>query len=122
VGELEAQLSIKKLDDWYRVKIADITSRGGSTYIFLLQVERFSFLQHFGNSMGNVLFTLYPEHPWKLWKFGQVPRGFWENKQNVSEYLDWLSEQYGLANIVNDWSKLPKRLRYSQKILTLNIV
>jgi len=100
MDQIASQMNIKNIDDWYRVKPIDIASRGGT-----------SFLQYFGNSLGAALSSLFPHHQWKLWKFGQVPKGFWEMKQNVFEYLDWMAEQYGLQNVLGDWSKLPKKLR-----------
>ena len=98
MDQLANQLNVKQLNDWYKVKPIDIASRGGA-----------SFLQYHSNSLGLVVSTVFPEHRWHLWKFGTVPKGYWENKENVLAYFDWLVEQHGIQHVLNEWVKLPRR-------------
>jgi hypothetical protein len=34
---------------------------------------------------------LYPQHPWKLWKFVQAPKGFWWDTSNLRQYFEDVS-------------------------------
>src|SRR5689334_5049982 len=47
----------------------------------------------FNNSLFEALKTVYPEYKWLPWKFAQVPRGYWQSKENIKNYLDWLAEE-----------------------------
>jgi len=54
------------------------------------------------NSLSLALFSLYPEHKWKLWRFGRVPRGFWQKSQHRTEFFDGLAIELGLKTW-EDW-------------------
>jgi ATP-binding cassette subfamily F protein 3 len=38
------------------------------------------------------LLHLYPQHPWQVWKFSQVPKGFWDSDENIRKLKERLSE------------------------------
>lgn len=40
-----------------------------------------------------------------MWRFAQVPKGFWDQINNQRQYFDWLSSQLGIQHL-QDWSKL----------------
>ena len=48
-------------------------------------------------------FALHP------WRFGTVPRGYWDLKENHVIFLDWLGKQLGYE-ILDDWYKIDKKL------------
>ena len=54
------------------------------------------------NSIINLLSSIYPNHHWLPWKFVRIPNGFWENKGNQLEYMNWLKEQLNIKDI-EDW-------------------
>ena len=39
------------------------------------------------------LTTLYPEFPWKAWKFNRVPKGYWSDADNVKELARFASKE-----------------------------
>ena len=42
--------------------------------------------------------TIYPEHPWEIWRFEQVSKGFWDNDENVKKFLLNLMEEKKLSS------------------------
>jgi hypothetical protein len=44
-----------------------------------------------GNSLSKALAAAYPEHKWEVWKFSQVPKGFWKDDNNARNFLDKVS-------------------------------
>jgi hypothetical protein len=74
---------------WYDVSARQISSAGGSRLITI-----------HGGSPVQLLRTIYPEHPWRTWRFKQVPSGFWEKIDNDSlrQYLDEISRELGLSD------------------------
>lgn len=69
------QLNITHLDGWYKITLSDIRRLGNGMEAVL---NRF-----YGRSVIRALTKLYPEHDWKVWKFKQVPKGFWDNEVSV---------------------------------------
>jgi hypothetical protein len=78
-------------DDWYRLKKRDIMERGGS-----------GILNYYGGSYIKAIMTLYPNNDWKLWKFTKAPSHYWDDENNVLEYLQWLAVQLKIKNL-DDW-------------------
>jgi hypothetical protein len=73
---LAKDMSIKQLDDWYKVTSSQIKDRGGG-------IKQREFAQ--------MLRAMYPEHTWLPWRFiGGVPDGFWEEPANLRNFCDWL--------------------------------
>ncbi len=60
----------------------DIVDRGGYTLLYSC----------YDGSVLQMLKTLYPEHYWKPWLMKQLPMHYWEQEENVREYLTWISE------------------------------
>lgn len=56
----------------------------------------------YGHSHIQALKAIYPEYPWRAWKFLQVskplifnvkvPKGFWEKEENIKEVLETLAK------------------------------
>jgi hypothetical protein len=88
------QLGIKTMDDWYKVKNADIRALG---------VGRI--LDFFGDSLAALLFSAYPEYEWKPWKFLHVSRSYWEDMDNQRVCFDTLARDLKL-NDLSDWYKV----------------
>ena len=96
------QMKIETPSDWYRVTLEDIESKGGLSIIH----------HSYNGSLATALQTIYPEHSLSWYRFQKVPRGYWEDINNVRSYLQYLADQYCLSNI-NDWmylteSQIPK--------------
>ena len=37
-----------------------------------------------------------------MFRFTHVPKGYWDNEENVKEYLSWLGYQIGISRL-DDW-------------------
>lgn len=108
LDELGKRLNIKYWEEWYSVTKAEIDEKGGGIH-FLLLIHRLAYLVHcFKDSPQVTLATLYPEHPWKPWKFNAVTEGFWKDKQNV--FLS--TTLFTITRSAISWKILVKNLTY----------
>jgi len=87
MNRVQRDLKIKQLDDWYNVKRADLTKKGGALVV-----------SKYGNSLVRCLMSLYPDHPWQPWKFETVPRTLWEDVDTQRRYFDWLFKELNLKD------------------------
>jgi hypothetical protein len=39
-------------------------------------------------AVSNALCDIYPSTEWKLWKFSQMPQGFWNDPRNRGDYIE----------------------------------
>lgn len=92
---LAVQLHITKKEDWYSVKHSTLVDKGAA-----------SILNHFNDSLFQALSTAYPDfEPWQFWRFDVVPRGAWDNHDNVRAYMDWLQQQLGIKQL-DQWDDI----------------
>ena len=49
-----------------------------------------------------------PEIRWIAWRFGSVPNGFWSDRDNRIEYMDWLGKRLGFR-AESDWYGIRKQ-------------
>jgi hypothetical protein len=82
------KLGIINTEDWYRVKQSDIHRMGGDRL-----------LRYYGDSLTKALQTIYPDSNWEMWRFGRSPRGFWDDQNNASKFLQSVSNQLGLNTV-----------------------
>lgn len=82
------------------------------TYAFknFIKVGGSSILQQHSSSLSLLLSTVYPEHDWKLWRFSQTPRHFWDDPINQREFMDWLSAELKIKDM-SDWYKVTKEVK-----------
>src|SRR4051794_317800 len=83
------------MEDWYKVTREDIYKHGGSGLL----------VNHYNSSVASVLQSVYPQHKWLLWRFKQLPLGYWESPSNQTAYLDWLRTQLEHSSL-EDWYKV----------------
>ena len=84
------RLNIKNMEDWYKVSLKDITNCGGSTLVNMYE------------SHIKLIENVYPNYNWLPWKFNSVPNGYWEDRNNVIKYMNWLSNELHV-NKYEDW-------------------
>ena len=89
---ISQDLKIQKPEDWYSVKTSEVYALGGSG---LLGVN-------YKGSLVNALLDIFPEYHWVIWRFGRVPRGFWDDEEHVLAYLHWLADQLNIRSH-EDW-------------------
>ncbi len=68
---LTGELGITNIDEWYNVAREEVIKRGGGGLI-----------KFYGGFLSNALVSVYPERNWQGWKFPQLPKNFWENRDN----------------------------------------
>ena len=74
---LGTRLGIKKMDDWYELTTEKICDNGGKT---LLE-------GYYHGSPSQLLQTIYPNFPWQLWRFSNVPKGYWLSVKNQRNFM-----------------------------------
>jgi hypothetical protein len=84
---------VEVMDDWYKLSSEDIRNAGGG-----------SLLNKYG-SLQQILLVTHPFHPWKPWRFGSVPSGFWDIPDNRSDFFDWIAKELGFMD-KQDWYKV----------------
>lgn len=93
LDRLGKKLGFKDFKDWYSLKLKDVVWNGGS-----------SFLSTYG-SIPDMVGRIYTEHTWTIWKFRQLPHGYWDNKKNVLHFVEYLAEQLGFKDM-KDWYRI----------------
>jgi len=88
---VQRDLKIKTLDDWYKVKRADFTKKGGAQIV----------ARH-GNSLVRCLMAIYPDHPWQPWRFEVVPRNLWDDLDTQKRYFAYLTKELNIKDM-EDW-------------------
>ena len=88
------ELHLKEMEGWYGISKAVVVRNNGG-----------GLLEHYGGSTAKALSVSYPSHDWKVWKFGHVPNGFWEERTSLSSYIEWASAQLEV-NYLHDWYRI----------------
>jgi hypothetical protein len=89
---LAQHLGFKQMDDWYKIRKEEMGVIGGNLlakYTSIVQLLR----------------TVYPEHLWQIFKFKQVPKGYWQKFENQRDFLNWLADDLGFKSL-DDWYKI----------------
>jgi hypothetical protein len=91
MNEFSKQLGIESMDDWYKISQKQIIDHGG-----------LGLLTHYGNSLSLLITSIYSNHKWNQFGFGDFLQTYWGNKDNQRDFLDNLGNQLGLKRI-DDW-------------------
>ena len=94
---LAKELGVNNLEDWYNVSIFTIRSYGGDEVMNI-----------YHGSQVDVLKNIYPDHNWKPWKFLHSPKGFFNSRDNLYDFVDWLRNQLQLSTL-EDWYRVSLR-------------
>jgi hypothetical protein len=92
VDWLSKKLNIENEMQWYDVKGEDVLRLGGEPIL-----RRYE-------SISKCLPILYPEKSWQVWLENKVPNGFWEERKNRRNYLDWFAKIFNIKDF-KDWYK-----------------
>lgn len=80
--DIAKQCNINHWQDWYSFDQSIILENRGN-----------GLLTHYDGSFIKLLLSIYPEHPWKVWRFKEdVPNGFWADKKNQRDFFDYVKE------------------------------
>lgn len=94
-------LGFKSKEDYYKLTRTDIEQNGG-----------ISLLGQYNNSIFNAISTAYPEYDWLPWKFGYIPKFYWDDIKNRRKFLDWLGNFLGYKTL-EDWYNLNTKILHS---------
>ena len=79
----EKKNKIKKVEDWYKFSATDITNDNGGWLL-----ERYK-----PASLKEILKEFYPKFIWEEWLFTRTQEGFFNSKENLKKYFDWLFKE-----------------------------
>eukprot|EP01125_Pyxidicula_operculata_P011832 TRINITY_DN3871_c0_g1_i1.p1 TRINITY_DN3871_c0_g1~~TRINITY_DN3871_c0_g1_i1.p1 ORF type:complete len:468 (+),score=35.99 TRINITY_DN3871_c0_g1_i1:69-1472(+) len=87
---LQDKLNIKSMEDWYDFKTEDVIKYRGH-----FMVEKYG-------SLYDILKAHYPSHTWYPWMFKKLSNGYWNNRENRIQYLEYLKEKLNIKS-PEDW-------------------
>lgn len=99
------QLNITSHEQWYKVHGLELAKLGGG-----------GLLTEYNGSLPKILSLAYPKVDWRVWRFSQVPKRFWDDEKNIAEYLTWVSEQLGIVQ-KDDWKNVSAQQLNSSLLL-----
>ena len=44
----------------------------------------------------------FPNYNWLPWKFKHTSKGYWNDENNIKEYMNWLSDKLNIKTM-EDW-------------------
>lgn len=83
--------NFENYEDWYKL-----------TRKMVLDQNLGELIKYYGQSPYKLMKNNFPEYDWKPWLFENMPRNFWQNKENVVWFFQWLSEQLHIKKL-EDW-------------------
>jgi hypothetical protein len=98
-------LKITKPEDWYKVSTKELAKVMGATflpYLLIAILKDNSIRNQYRGSLKRALQAIYPDFPWKAWKFTKVGSGFWLDAKNQREFMDSVAEELKISNF-EDW-------------------
>lgn len=87
------ELKLQSMEDWYEVRTHDIIKYGGAR-----------FLQYYHQSMYFTLKSLYPDYPWKAYKF-HLPQRYWTDHANVASFIADAAEKFHITHL-DEWYRV----------------
>jgi hypothetical protein len=65
-------------------------------------------LEDYEGSLHRLLQATYVDHVWQQWRFTQVPKGYWANRDNRKAFLEAIAPKLGVKSL-SDWYGVSKR-------------
>jgi hypothetical protein len=90
-------LKLRNMDGWYTIHVREAQRYGGRV---LLSMHN--------NDMAKALSAVYPEHKFDVWRFGTVPEGFWDSRENLKKFFDWAHKDLQLKTL-DGWYRVYNR-------------
>eukprot|EP01114_Cavostelium_apophysatum_P003467 TRINITY_DN1335_c0_g4_i6.p1 TRINITY_DN1335_c0_g4~~TRINITY_DN1335_c0_g4_i6.p1 ORF type:complete len:879 (-),score=171.48 TRINITY_DN1335_c0_g4_i6:765-3401(-) len=90
MDDLAQKLNFTKWEDWYRVRHQDIVDNGGAA------------IMRYYSSISELVATIYPENPWRMWDFEQTPKGYWADTANQRKFFDEMAKAFNISS-EDDW-------------------
>jgi hypothetical protein len=96
---LAEELHIEREEQWYNVSLLDIKRTGGGR---MLQV-------FYHDSFIAAIQDIYPDYEWLPWRFKTCPRGYWNKRENILFFLNYLSKKLDVRSIA-EWKEVPRAM------------
>lgn len=90
---LGVEIGLARYEDWYNVKLKVLKEKGASR-----MVPR-------NSSLPELVIKAFPEHRWHIWKFQQVPSGFWADSANRKLVIDSMGAELGVTDL-DQWHSI----------------
>jgi len=97
--ELKFNILPHEKEKWYSITGKIINDNGGSGF-FTAKAEN-----SFKESVVTFMKFIYPDYPWKPYRFTQPPQGFWKNRENREQWFKDLCEVLEIRSD-NDYYRL----------------
>ena len=68
-----------------------------------------SLIKNFNNSPIKLITSVYPNQNWLPWKFNQAPKGYWNDENNVKQYINWLGDKLNIKTM-EDWYNVSQKV------------
>lgn len=91
IQHIKWQFNIEDPEDWYRLTSNDVIRRGGR-----------GLLLKYSGLLSEVLNGVYKTNFWRPWLFPTVPTRYFNNNENLREYVEWIAKQLGIKK-KEDW-------------------
>ena len=62
-------------------------------------------LLKYNSSPSLLISSIFPEHEWLPWLFGNTSMNYWDDVNNQIKYVNWAGKQLGIKDM-NDWYKV----------------
>jgi hypothetical protein len=95
-SQIGNEMGVKNLQDWYSISSGKLPLRARS----FLRAQ-------YKSSFSAALKSAYPTHQWDIWKFLEVPRGYWDSTENRRSFTDAIGKRLGV-NKMEDWYRITK--------------
>jgi len=93
---LGAVLGLQNLSQWNEISVEVIKQHGGAPL-----------LSRYAN-LGDALRAIYPEHAWDYYERASLPQHYWEDFQNVIDFVKRLEKEYRIQN-EEDWYRISRQ-------------
>jgi hypothetical protein len=87
------QLKLNDFEDWYDVKLNDLTG-----FKYCMEILNYCY----NGSLKLALKKVYSHYNWQEWKFNKVSSKFWKDSKNLNQYMEWLGQQFQIKTL-DDW-------------------
>lgn len=99
-SQLATKFGVEHPDQWYAIPQRLLKDKETKNVLW----------SYYKGDLVVALRSIFPEYPWKIWKFDKIQslientgkkrslRKYWSNRAVQKEYLDWFKEEHGVKN------------------------
>jgi len=95
LDQVGKKLNYAQWEDWYKVQNADVIDYGGEGLL----------RDYYKGFAVKAVMSIYPERPWKLWKFLNIPKELWREIKHQRAFFEHLAQQFSIQHW-EDWYRV----------------